>query len=632
MGTVTDLSPPPGQSRPRTAAGEKAFLVTPFARLARTHAGSAMGDAMVAAAFAGSLFFSLPADDARWPVLRYLIITMLPFSVLSPLIGPLIDRMRGGHRFMVIAMLVLRVVLCYLLIDQITGASTVFFLLALGLLVCQKAYQVARSALVPTVVRNADELVEANSKLSMISGIAGFVGVLPAGVLMEVFGAEWAVGLAMCTYLVAAVIALKIPSVVVAEEPADETERHELRGASIIMAGSAMGILRACVGFLTLLVAFDFRGGDRPPWQFGVVAGASVLSQLAGAAVAPRVRSMTSEENLLTAMLATVAVGGVLSLVLGDVAGATVLGSCVGLAAGGGKQAFDSILQRDAPDANRGRSFARFETRFQMMWVVGALVPVAVTMSAGVGFAVVLGLAVTALASYAVARMAYAHRTGARQTAATAAAVGIEERFSEVSGEVKERLAAAPRAAVRRLRVRHVDVDGDGVPDEVVEEEVVLLGEDDGSWPEPEWGGGEPAPEADAGPVRAVGRRRSWRRGRAGASAPGAAPIEAEATEVVGEADTASVDPLAAPSSGLADDSTVAWTPPEESEFPWEPPVEAPEPPGVFMADVDPAVANPFPWTPVEDDAATDPLDGADPDDPDDPGAHRGRRGGRRHG
>ena len=30
------------------------------------------------------------------------------------------------------------------------------------------------------------------------------------------------------------------------------------------------------------------------------------------------------------------------------------------------------------PDAVRGRSFARFETRFQITWVVGALIPVAI--------------------------------------------------------------------------------------------------------------------------------------------------------------------------------------------------------------------------------------------------------------
>ncbi|HEX2577806.1 MAG TPA: hypothetical protein VHK88_15755, partial [Aquihabitans sp.] len=161
----------PALPRPGTAAGAKAFVVTPFARLARTHAASAMADAMVAASLAGSLFFSLPAGDARGPVLRYLVITMLPFAVVSPLIGPAIDRMKGGHRLMLIASAVLRSALCYLMATVINSGNLAFFLYALCLLVCQKAYQVARSALVPTVVRSDAELVEANSKLSLISGL-----------------------------------------------------------------------------------------------------------------------------------------------------------------------------------------------------------------------------------------------------------------------------------------------------------------------------------------------------------------------------------------------------------------------------------------------------------------------------
>jgi hypothetical protein len=34
-------------------------------------------------------------------------------------------------------------------------------------------------------------------------------------------------------------------------------------------------------------------------------------------------------------------------------------------------------VQRDAPDAARGRSFARFETRFQVVWVAGGVLAVA---------------------------------------------------------------------------------------------------------------------------------------------------------------------------------------------------------------------------------------------------------------
>ena len=153
--------------------GTRAFITTPFHRLARTHASSAMADAMVAATLASSIFFSLPADDARVPVVRYLIITMLPFALLSPLIGPLIDRLKGGHRFVLIGTAVARVVLCYLMIGLIAAGGAPFFLVALCVLVSQRAYHVARSALVPTVVGSDSELVEANSKLAMISGLAG---------------------------------------------------------------------------------------------------------------------------------------------------------------------------------------------------------------------------------------------------------------------------------------------------------------------------------------------------------------------------------------------------------------------------------------------------------------------------
>jgi hypothetical protein len=359
----------------------------------------------------------------------------------------------------------------------------------------------------------------------------------------------------MITYLVASGLGLRIPPARIATSKADETERHELRGAGIVLAGSAMGLLRMCVGFLTLLIAFDFRGGDREPWEFAVVGGGSVLSQLAGAALAPRLKERTSEENILTAALGLVVVGGFFSLLLGEVLGASILGGCVGFAAGSGKLAFDSILQRDAPDANRGRSFARFETRFQVTYVIGAFIPVAIDIGARAGFAIVFAVAVFATASYVIGRGAWAHRTGTRQTAATAAAVEIEARFAEVSGEVRGRLAAAPRSLVTRLRR------GEGGD------------------------GGELGPEGEAtGEVPVVG----------GPTDPTEIVRPPGATVPVEE--------------HLASGSPTAWDPPPpvpEAEFPWEAPTEEARPASEYLADVDPSVTNPYPWTP---DDATRPV------------------------
>ena len=54
-----------------------------------------------------------------------------------------------------------------------------------------------------------------------------------------------------------------------------------------------------------------------------------------------------------------------------------------------GKLAFESIVQRDAPQANRGRAFARFETRFQLAWVVAGVIPVLIVIPGWAGFLVV---------------------------------------------------------------------------------------------------------------------------------------------------------------------------------------------------------------------------------------------------
>ena len=87
--------------KPHRGRGAEAFHISPFTRLARVHLTGAGGDALIAIALAGSLFFNLDPDSARPKVALYLLLTIAPFAVVGPLIGPLIDRARGGQRGMV---------------------------------------------------------------------------------------------------------------------------------------------------------------------------------------------------------------------------------------------------------------------------------------------------------------------------------------------------------------------------------------------------------------------------------------------------------------------------------------------------------------------------------------------------
>ena len=88
-----------------------------------------------------------------------------------------------------------------------------------------------------------------------------------------------------------------------------------------------------------------------------------------------------------------------------DNGGAAVAAGVVGLANGAGKLAFDSLVQRDAPASMRGRVFARFEAMFQLVWVVGALVPVAITMSDQVGAWVIAAVTMIAAGFYTAVRL-----------------------------------------------------------------------------------------------------------------------------------------------------------------------------------------------------------------------------------
>jgi len=395
-----------------------ALVVTPFTRLARVHALSIATDAFVTVSLAGTLFFSIPSGAARDKVALYLLLTMAPYAVIAPLIGPAIDRIRGGRRFMVVLTCAVRALMCLFMVQHVDDLF--LFPAAFVLLVFGRAYGIARAALVPTVVDDQTELVRVNSRLSLLAGIMSLVAGGPAALLVKFGGPEYALVCAALTAGAAAALATRLSPAIVAPEPPGNEEEMELRGAGIVHAAEAMGLLRGVVGFLTFLLAFDLKGGGNdapvpvglsigravraaahfpavgtghpptaPAWHFGAVLVASVAGTLLGALVAPRLRRVVSEERILVSLLVVVAVAAAACALQGGLLGSAVGALVVAVGASGGRLAFDSIVQRDAPDANFGRSFARFETRFQLLWVVGGFLPVIVPIPARLGFVVV---------------------------------------------------------------------------------------------------------------------------------------------------------------------------------------------------------------------------------------------------
>ena len=130
-------SPRPGRGRP-------------LDRLAWVHAVSTCGDALVAVALAGTLFFAVPVAAARPRVALYLLLTVAPFAVVAPLLGRLLDGRSGAGRLALAAAMALRAALAALTVAR--TQSLLLYPLAFGLLVCSRAHGISRTAMVPEVL------------------------------------------------------------------------------------------------------------------------------------------------------------------------------------------------------------------------------------------------------------------------------------------------------------------------------------------------------------------------------------------------------------------------------------------------------------------------------------------------
>ena len=145
-----------------------------FNRFTLATALSGAADAIVAVSLAGSLFFSLSPDASREQVLLYLVVNMAPFALLAPLVGPVIDHFRLGHRWISSILFAAASACAAALAFTLLDLALYFF--ALALLVGAKAFGVVRQALVPELVDETDQLVAANSRLARLNVIAGATG------------------------------------------------------------------------------------------------------------------------------------------------------------------------------------------------------------------------------------------------------------------------------------------------------------------------------------------------------------------------------------------------------------------------------------------------------------------------
>ena len=347
----------------------------PFASLAHAQVAHSAGDAMVAVALADTLFFSVPLGEARGQVALYLALTMAPFALLSPLVGPWLDRHTGSYRVAIVGAATGRAVLALLLANRTEGIG--LFPLAFGLLVLSRVHGVSRSALVPDALPPGRPLIWANARLTILSSVSGALGAGVAVAVSRGIGTETALFLTAAVFAVGAWGARHVPlgtRTASTDTTSFAADFRLLLGRRLLGGGLLMATTRVAVGFTIFFLAFVLRRTGEGGAALALVAGAAGAGLFVAAVVAPPLRRVVPELVVLAGAAATTALVSAWAALDYSLARAAVLAAVVGAASGIGRLAFDSLLQTDAPQTVRGRTFARYETIFQFAWVGGAAV------------------------------------------------------------------------------------------------------------------------------------------------------------------------------------------------------------------------------------------------------------------
>jgi hypothetical protein len=151
------------------------------------------------------------------------------------------------------------------------------------------------------------------------------------------------------------------------------------------LARSATGGVRLLNGFLVLLVAFEFRDAEAALVDFGALLAAAGGGYFLASMVSPVLERRLREEPMVVAALAVVAAAAFIAAQAFGLLAAAALAAAAGFGWGTAKFGFDGLMQATLAPADRGAAFVSSETMFQVAWVVGAIIPVVISVPITIG-------------------------------------------------------------------------------------------------------------------------------------------------------------------------------------------------------------------------------------------------------
>ncbi|WP_338771686.1 MFS transporter [Nocardia vulneris] len=381
-------------------------------------------DAAVAVALANTLFFASATAESKTKVALYLLITIAPFAVIAPLIGPMLDRLQHGRRVALATSFALRAVVAVVLVLEFD--SWALYPLALCMMVGSKSFSVLKSAVTPRVLPPDIDLVRTNSRLTVFGLVGGTIGAgAIAGLAAMAAGSNGALIFATLIACAGTYLSLRIPSWVEVTEgevpatlsyhgPDAHTEvlsadkesavpprkRRQPLGRSVVTGLWGNSAIRVLTGFLTFYIAFVAKATEHRPVQqaamLGVVGAAAAIGNFAGNATGARIKLGRPSLIVLgcTAACALVALFATFTNNLLGAALATLVAAGTSALA---KVSLDALIQDDLPPESIASGFGRSETVLQLSWVVGGAAGVLLPTDYWKGFAVITAVLVVGL-------------------------------------------------------------------------------------------------------------------------------------------------------------------------------------------------------------------------------------------
>ncbi|MEV8569324.1 MFS transporter [Streptomyces sp. NPDC051322] len=371
-------------------------------KLIELHAVNSMGDVMITVALASTVFFSVPTDQARGRVALYLAVTMAPFALLAPVIGPLLDRLPHGRRAAMAGAMLARALLAITMSGAVATGGLELYPAALGVLVASKAYGVVRSAVVPRLLPPRFSLVKANSRVTLGGLLATGIGA-PIGAGLQHIGSPWPLYGACVVFGFGTFLAFTLPPKVDSSRGehkarlVEQERKPSLRtvGPSVFKGLLANATLRCLSGFLIFFLAFLLRvhplAGQSAAVSLGIVGVAAGAGNALGTAVGALLRSRRPE-IMIAAVLALALGTAVITAVFFTPVLLALLAAVAGISQALGKLSLDAMIQRDVPEEVRTSAFARSETLLQMAWVVGGVIGIALPLNGVLGMSVASAL------------------------------------------------------------------------------------------------------------------------------------------------------------------------------------------------------------------------------------------------